>query len=99
MSNGTLTNVREPDDHKNAINKNYFDNSLLEFDRKSHDIDMNGKAIKNWSWPNDNNDTVPKKYLYQGGLLLENKINNVNAKDKKIVNVLDPENQSKGRRV
>jgi hypothetical protein len=37
--------------------------------------------------------------LYQGGLLLENKINNVNAKDKKIVNVLDPENQSKGRRV
>jgi hypothetical protein len=47
MSNGTLTNVREPDDHKNAINKNYFDNCLLEFDRKSHDIDMNGKAIKN----------------------------------------------------
>ncbi len=46
MSNGTLTNVREPDDHKNAINKNYFDNSLLEFHRKSHDIDMNGKAIK-----------------------------------------------------
>jgi len=26
---------------------------------------MNNKVIKNLSWPNDNNDAGPKKYLYQ----------------------------------
>jgi hypothetical protein len=56
---------------------------------------MNIKPIKNLSWPNDINDAVPKKYLYQYGLLLDNKINSFNAKDKKIVNVLDPENLQK----
>jgi hypothetical protein len=30
--------------------------------------------------------------IYQNGLLLDNKINSFNAKDKKIVNVLDTEN-------
>ncbi len=44
------------------------------------------------SWPNDNNDAVPKKYLYQNGMLMDNKINSFNAKDKRIANVLDPEN-------
>ncbi len=33
-----------------------------------------------------------KKYLYQNGLLLDNKINSFNAKDKRIANVLDSEN-------
>jgi hypothetical protein len=52
---------------------------------------MNGKAIKNLSWSYDNNDALLKKYLYQYGLLLDSKINSFNAKDKKIVNVLDPQ--------
>ena len=51
---------------------------------------MTNKAIKNLSWPNDINDAVPKKYLYQNVLLLDNKINNFNAKDNRIKNVGDP---------
>jgi hypothetical protein len=58
---------------------------------KNEDIEMNGKAIKNLSWPRDNNIALPKKYLYQYGLLLDSKITNFNAKDKKIVNILDPQ--------
>jgi hypothetical protein len=53
---------------------------------------MNNKAIKNFSWPNDNNDAVPKKYFYQYGVLLDNKINSFNANDKKVLKVLDLEN-------
>jgi hypothetical protein len=41
---------------------------------------MNGKAIKNLSWPYDNNDALPKKYLYQYGLLLDSKINSFRIK-------------------
>jgi hypothetical protein len=88
MDNKRLVNVGEPKEHKDAVNKEY----LTSFHRKNEEIDMNNKAIKNLSWPIDNNDSVPKKYLYQYGLLLDNKINSFNAKDKKIVNVLDPEN-------
>jgi len=33
---------------------------------------------------------VPKKYLYQNRLLLDNKIKSFNAKDKRISNVLAP---------
>jgi hypothetical protein len=88
MDNKRLVNVGEPKEHKDAVNKDY----LASFHNKNEDIDMKNKAIKNLSWPNDNNDAVPKKYLYQYGLLLDNKINSFNAKDKKIVNVLDPEN-------
>jgi hypothetical protein len=57
---------------------------------------MNNKAIKNLSWPNDINDAVPKKHLYQYGLLLNNKINSFNAKDKKISNVIDPVDDGDG---
>jgi hypothetical protein len=88
MDNKRLINVGEPKEHKDAVNREY----LRSFHRKNEDIDMNNKAIKNLSWPNDNNDAVPKKYLYQYELLLDNKINSFNAKDKKIVDVLDPEN-------
>ena len=52
---------------------------------------MNGKTTKNLPWPHDNNDAVPKKYLYQYGLLFDSKSNSFNAKGKKIVNTLDPE--------
>ena len=88
MDNKRLVNVGEPKEHKDAVNMEY----LTSFHRKNEDIDMNNKAIKNISWPNDINDPVPKRYLFQYGLLLDNKINSFNAKDKKIVNVLDPEN-------
>jgi hypothetical protein len=88
MDNKRLVNVGKPEEVNDAVNKEYLKN----FHRKNEDIDMNNKAIKNLSWPNDINDAVPKKYLYQYGLLLDNKINSFNAKDKKIVNVLDPEN-------
>jgi hypothetical protein len=88
MDNKRLVNVGDPEEVKDAVNKKY----LTNFHRKNEDIDMNNKAIKNLNWPNDINDAVPKKYLYQYGLLLDNKINSFNAKDKKIVNVLDPEN-------
>jgi hypothetical protein len=88
MDNKRLVNIGEPKEHKDAVNKEY----LTSFHRKNEEIDMNNKAIKNLSWPIDNNDSVPKKYLYQYGLLLDNKINSFNAKDKKIVNVLNPEN-------
>jgi hypothetical protein len=88
MDNKRLVNVGWPEEVKDGVNKEY----LTNFHRKNEDIDMNNKAIKNLSWPNDINDAVPKKYLYQYGLLLDNKINSFNAKDKKIVNVLDPEN-------
>lgn len=99
IDNRRLTNVAEPADHKDAINKNYFDNGIIRFStsfqqvflRKNEDIDMNGKGIKNLSWPHDNNDAVPKKYLYHYGLLFDGKSNSYNAKDKKIANVLDPE--------
>ena len=96
METKRLTNVGEPKEDKDALTKGYFiertDQILRNFLGKNEDIDMNNKAIKNLSWPIDNNDSVPKKYLYQYGLLLDNKINSFNAKDKKIVNVLDPEN-------
>jgi hypothetical protein len=88
MDNKRLVNVGEPKEHKDAINKEYLKN----FHNKNEDIDMNNKTIKNLSWPNDINNAVPKKYLYQYRLLLDNKINSFNSKDKKIVNVLDPEN-------
>jgi hypothetical protein len=51
---------------------------------------MNNKVIKNLSSPNDINDAGRTKYLYQNELLLDNKNNSFNAKDKKISNVLDP---------
>jgi hypothetical protein len=80
MDNKRLVNIGEPKEHKDAVNKEY----LKSFHRKNEDIDMNNKVIKNLSWPNDINDAVPKKYLYQYGLLLDNKINSFNAKDKKL---------------
>jgi len=88
MDNKRLVNVGWPEEVKDGVNKEY----LTSFHRKNEDIDMNNKAIKNLSWPNGNNDAVPKKYLYQNVMLLENNINSFNAKDKKIVNVGDPEN-------
>jgi hypothetical protein len=94
METKRLVNVGEPKEHKDALTKGYFiertDQILRNFLGKNEDIDMNNKAIKNLSWPNDINDAVPKKYLYQNGLLLDNKINSFNAKDKKISNVADP---------
>jgi len=86
-----LTNVGEPGDQKDAINKDYFDSEVTKFHTKNEDIDMNGKAIKNLPWPNEINDALPKKYLYQYGLLLDSKLKFFNAKDNKIGNVLDPE--------
>ncbi len=54
-----------------GINKKYFidrlDKLLTIFYGKNQDIDMNNKNIKNLSWPNDNNDAGPKKYLYHDG--------------------------------
>jgi hypothetical protein len=89
-----LTNVGDPEDQKDVITKGYFiertDQILRNFLEKSEDIDMNNKAIKNLSWPNDINDAVPKKYLYQNVLLFDNKINSFNAKDNRIKNVGDP---------
>jgi hypothetical protein len=96
MDNKRLTNVNKPIESNDAINKEYFQDRLnrllANVHRKNEDIDMNNKAIKNLSWPNDINDAVPKKYLYQNVLLLDNKINSFYAKDKKIVNVSNPEN-------
>src|SRR5882724_11456213 len=90
-----LTNVGWPKEYNDALTKEYFieriDKILRNFIGKNEDIDMNNKAIKNLSWPDDINDAIPKKYLYQNGLLMDNKINSFNAKDKKIANVLDPE--------
>ena len=97
IDNKKLTNVADPNENKDAINKDYFDNVFTSFKgtylKKNEDVDMNGKAIKNLSWPHDNNDAVPKKYLYLYGLLFDNKSNSFNAKDKKIVKALDPEDQ------
>ena len=89
-----LTNVADPSDNKDSINNNYFDEVFTSFKgaflKKNEDIDMNGKSVKNL-WSHDNNDAVPKKYLFQYGLLFDSKSNSFNAKDKKIVNALDPE--------
>jgi hypothetical protein len=89
-----LTNVGDPEDQKDVITKGYFiertDQILRNFLGKNEDIDMTNKAIKNLSWPNDINDAVPKKYLYQNVLLFDNKINSFNAKDNRIKNVGDP---------
>jgi len=94
METKRLTNVGEPKEDKDALTKGYFiertDQILRNFHGKNQDIDMNNKAIRNLNWPNDINDAVPKKYLYQNVLLLDNKINSFNAKEKKIVNVGDP---------
>src|ERR1700684_4114374 len=69
MDNNRLTNVREPGEYKDAVNKDYFDKGLSSLEdkliRKDQDIDMNGKSIKNLAWPHDNNDALSKKYLYQ----------------------------------
>ena len=63
-----LTNVGIPKEDNAAITKGYYivrtDQILRNFLGKNEDIDMNNKAIKNLSWPNDINDDVPKKYLY-----------------------------------
>ena len=94
MENKRLTNVGNLKKIKMLLLKEYFiertDQILRNFLRKNEDIDMNNKAIKNLSWPNDINDAVPKKYLYQNVLLLDNKINSFNAKDNRIKNVADP---------
>jgi hypothetical protein len=94
METKRLTNVGDPEDQKDVITKGYFiertDQILRNFLGKNEDIDMNNKAIKNLSWPNNINDAVPKKYLYQNVLLLDNKINSFNAKDNRIRNVSDP---------
>jgi hypothetical protein len=85
-----------PKEDKDALTKRYFiertDQILRNFLGKNEDIDMNNKSIKNLSWPNNVDDAVPKRYLYQNRLLLDNKISSFNTKDKRIVNVLDPEN-------
>ena len=97
MDNKRLTNVGEPNHDEDVINKKYFDNGLTifqdKFIRKNENIDMNGKAIKNLSWPYENDDAVPKRYLYQNVMMLDQKNNSFIAKDKKIMNVLDPENK------
>jgi hypothetical protein len=36
----------------------YYDNGLDNFIRKDQDIGMNGKTIKNLSWPFDNNSSI-----------------------------------------
>ena len=93
IDNKRLTNIADPSDNKDAINKGYFENASSNLLVRGQDIDMNNKTIKNLSWPHDNNDAVPKKYLYQYGLLFDSKSSSFNAKDKKIVKALDPEDQ------
>ena len=70
INNKRLTNIGDPGDYKDAIDIAYFEKRILKFSasldqkflRKNEDIDMNGKAVKNLSWPHDNNDALPKKY-------------------------------------
>jgi hypothetical protein len=89
-----LTNVGKLKEDNDALTKGYFiertDQILRNFLGKNEDIDMNNRAIKNLSWPNNINDAVPKKYLYQNVLLFDNKTNTFNAKDNRIRNVSDP---------
>ena len=94
METKRLTNVGTPKEHSDVITKEYFieriDKILRNFLEKNGDIDMNNKGIKNLSWPDEINDAVPKKYLYQNVLLFDNKTNSFNAKDNRIKNVADP---------
>jgi hypothetical protein len=105
MNENRIMNVQKPTENKDVVRKEYFVERIGEifqqqllklfstsFHKKDEDIDMNNKAFKNLSWPDDINDAVPKKYLYQNGLLMDNKTNSFNAKDKRIANVADPEN-------
>jgi hypothetical protein len=57
MDNKRLTNIHKPTENKDTVNEEYFFdglNRLIEsFHWKNEDVDINNKAIKNLSWPND----------------------------------------------
>ncbi|MCY7362721.1 MAG: hypothetical protein LH629_11750, partial [Ignavibacteria bacterium] len=61
MKNNKITNIGDPTDPKDAVNKGFVDDSFKI--PRSNPLNMNGHKITNVGYPTDEKDLASKKYV------------------------------------